>query len=247
MHAPTWTLADAWRPSSRSHALLYDGVLTLAGSVLIALMAQLSLRLPWTPVPITGQTLAVLLEAAALGARRGASAVALYLCMGATGMPVFALGGGGIAHLLGPTGGYLSASSAQHGWWAGLPSTAGIAGSRQQHWRSYWATRSSTLLGCPGWRYLWAGVPFCRWGCSPSSSATSSSSFWQHFCYRQAGALCASSLPPVVFGRSVSALLEAAAPQLPLTAWWTPPSGAACGVGQKELRGRRDSNSRPPA
>jgi hypothetical protein len=43
MHAPTWTLADAWRPSSRSHALLYDGVLTLAGSVLIALMAQLSL------------------------------------------------------------------------------------------------------------------------------------------------------------------------------------------------------------
>ncbi len=48
-------------------------------------------------------------------------------------------------------------------------------------------------------------------------------------------------------GRSVSALLEAAAPQLPLTAWWTLPSGAACSVGQKELRGRRDSNSRPPA
>jgi len=133
MHAPTWTLADAWRPSSRSHALLYDGVLTLAGSVLIALMAQLSLRLPWTPVPITGQTLAVLLEAAALGARRGASAVALYLCMGATGMPVFALGGGGIAHLLGPTGGYLLGFLgaawlvgwlAEHGWDRRLPTTA---------------------------------------------------------------------------------------------------------------------------
>jgi hypothetical protein len=247
MHAPTWTLADAWRPSSRSHALLYDGVLTLAGSVLIALMAQLSLRLPWTPVPIPGRPLPycwkqrrwgrVAVRApwhstcawerpACLSSR--SEAEALHICLDQR-VATF------------------SASSAQHGWWAGLPSTAGIAGSRQQHWRSYWATRSSTLLGCPGWRCLWAGVPFCRWGCSPSSSATSSSSFWQHFCYRQAGALCASSLPPVVFGRSVSALLEAAAPQLPLTAWWTPPSGAACSVGQKELRGRRDSNSRPPA
>ncbi len=133
MYAPMWALADVWRPSSRSHALLYDGALTLAGSALIALMAQLSLRLPWTPVPITGQTFAVLLEAAVLGARRGASAVALYLCMGAAGMPVFALGSGGIAHLLGPTGGYLFGFLgaawlvgwlAEHGWDRRLPTAA---------------------------------------------------------------------------------------------------------------------------
>ncbi len=80
--------------------------LVLAASAFIALMAHVRLPLPFTPVPITGQTFAVLLVGAALGSRRGAAAVLAYLAEGALGLPVFA-GGGGLAYLLGPTGGYL--------------------------------------------------------------------------------------------------------------------------------------------
>jgi biotin transport system substrate-specific component len=81
--------------------------------------------LPFTPVPITGQTFAVLLVGAALGAGRGAGALMLYLLMGMTGLPVFAGGAAGLFHLTGPTGGYLigfviAAAAvgrmAEHGW-----------------------------------------------------------------------------------------------------------------------------------
>ncbi len=84
-----------------------DWALVLAASLFIGLMAQVSVPLPFTPVPITGQTFAVLLVGAALGARRGSLAVLTYLVEGLAGMPVFAGGTGGLAHLLGPTGGYL--------------------------------------------------------------------------------------------------------------------------------------------
>ena len=63
----------------------------------------------FTPVPVTGQTLGVLLVGAALGARRGAAALALYLMEGAAGLPFFAGGMAGAAYLVGPTGGYLLA------------------------------------------------------------------------------------------------------------------------------------------
>lgn len=76
-------------------------------SLLTALMAQLEMRIPFTPVPVTGQTFAVLLSGAVLGSRRGFSSQALYLAEGAAGLPVFAGGGFSLAHLLGPTGGYL--------------------------------------------------------------------------------------------------------------------------------------------
>lgn len=75
---------------------------------MIALLAQLSLRLPFSPVPITGQTLGVLLVGALLGSRRGVLSVLAYLGQGAIGLPVFAGGAGGISHLLGPTTGYLA-------------------------------------------------------------------------------------------------------------------------------------------
>ncbi len=80
--------------------------LVLAASLFIALMAQVRLPLPFTPVPITGQTFAVLLVGAALGSRRGAAAVLAYLAEGLLGLPVFA-GGAGLVYALGPTGGYL--------------------------------------------------------------------------------------------------------------------------------------------
>lgn len=104
----TLTYADLWRPSLRRHALLYDLALVLAGSLLIALAAQVAIKLPFSPVPITGQTLAVLLVAALLGSRRGAAAVLTYIAQGALGLPVFAGGAAGLARLAGPTGGYLA-------------------------------------------------------------------------------------------------------------------------------------------
>jgi biotin transport system substrate-specific component len=90
-----------------SSPVLHSSLLVLAGSMLIALFSQIQIPLPFTPVPITGQTFAVLVVGMALGARNGALAVLAYLLEGFSGLPVFAGAGAGIVHLLGPTGGYL--------------------------------------------------------------------------------------------------------------------------------------------
>ena len=99
--------ADVFRPSVKRYAGLYDAALVLGGSLFIALSAQIVIPLPFSPVPITGQTLAVLLVGALLGSRRGTLSVLAYLTEGAMGLPVFAGGGTGVVWLLGPTGGYL--------------------------------------------------------------------------------------------------------------------------------------------
>lgn len=91
----------------KTHAWLYDLFLVLGGSFLIALSAQVAIPLPFSPVPITGQTFAVLVVAMLLGRWRGAAAVFAYLMEGILGLPVFAGGVAGIAKILGPTGGYL--------------------------------------------------------------------------------------------------------------------------------------------
>ena len=82
-------------------------VIILAASWLIAASAQMSITLPFSPVPISGQTLAVLITGVMLGKNKGAAAVALYLTQGAAGLPFFAGGKSGLVTLLGPTGGYL--------------------------------------------------------------------------------------------------------------------------------------------
>ncbi len=82
-------------------------LLVLTGSLVVALMAQVRIPLPFTPVPITGQTFAVLLIGAAFGAVPGAACLALYLLEGLFGLPVFSGGASGLAALAGPTGGYL--------------------------------------------------------------------------------------------------------------------------------------------
>src|SRR6266496_1085138 len=107
--SPGSTLADYLVPSrpSRGINLLRDLLLVGGFSVFTALCAQASFHIPITPVPITLQTLAVLLTLAALGSRRGALAMLLYLAEGAAGLPVFAGGTGGFVHLIGFTGGYL--------------------------------------------------------------------------------------------------------------------------------------------
>ncbi|MEX2144447.1 MAG: biotin transporter BioY, partial [Anaerolineales bacterium] len=84
---------------------LADLSLIILGSLLVAAAAQLSL--PLQPVPITGQTFAVLLVGMLLGSRRGALALAAYLAQGVAGLPVFAEAKFGLATVQGPTGGYL--------------------------------------------------------------------------------------------------------------------------------------------
>ena len=97
--------------------------LVFAFSLLTALAAQVVI--PIGPVPITGQTFAVLLTGALLGSRLGAMAMIVYLIEGASGLPFFYGGHGGLAHLFGPTGGYLVAfpagafitgAFAENGW-----------------------------------------------------------------------------------------------------------------------------------
>ncbi len=90
-----------------SISLPVDLFFIIVASIIIALSAQLAIQLPFSPVPITGQTFAILLVGAALGSRRGTAAVVTYIGQGLMGLPVFANGGAGIGHLLGPTGGYL--------------------------------------------------------------------------------------------------------------------------------------------
>src|SRR5262245_62066796 len=81
--------------------------LIVAGTLLIALGAKVSIILPNNPVPITGQTFGVLVAGGALGFRRGIASTVLYLVLGLVGLPFFALGKTGIEVLWGATGGYL--------------------------------------------------------------------------------------------------------------------------------------------
>lgn len=102
-HRPT-TLAEriGWTNTrERSVALV------VTAAVLTAVAAQITVPLPFTPVPITGQTFAVLLAGTALGARLGAASQALYVCIGALGLPVYADATGGWHATTGATGGYL--------------------------------------------------------------------------------------------------------------------------------------------
>src|SRR6202521_2424076 len=81
-------------------------------SLFVALCARVTLPLPFTPVPLTMQNFGVLVVGLALGSRRGFVALILYLSEGLAGMPVFSpTGPGGVAQLLGPTGGFLLAYS----------------------------------------------------------------------------------------------------------------------------------------
>jgi biotin transport system substrate-specific component len=104
--ARTLTLADAAFPRAGT---LRDTLLVIGASVATALAAQVAIPVPGSPVPITGQTFAVLLTGMLLGPSRAFLAQALYLAEGALGLPVFAGAAAGAAKLFGPTGGYLFA------------------------------------------------------------------------------------------------------------------------------------------
>jgi BioY family len=105
-----------------------DLVRIAAANILLVLCAHLVIPLPFTPVPITGQTFGVLLVAVLFGPRRSALTLILYLLEGAAGLPVFLpLGLPGIARFVGPSAGYLIAnrsqpSSPDGSWSAAQPS-----------------------------------------------------------------------------------------------------------------------------
>jgi len=86
---------------------LRDLILILLGALFVAALAQVEIPLPFTPVPITGQTFGVLLVGAALGSKRGALSLASYLALGVFGWPFFAGGTYGLDVVTGATGGYL--------------------------------------------------------------------------------------------------------------------------------------------
>jgi biotin transport system substrate-specific component len=87
--------------------LLTDALLVLAGTGLVAAAAQISVKLPFTPVPITGQTFAVVLVGASLGAVRGTSSLLLYLWLGVAGAPIYAHHDSGWNVITSASGGYI--------------------------------------------------------------------------------------------------------------------------------------------
>jgi biotin transport system substrate-specific component len=103
------TLAPTFytRTFPRAADWLRDVILILTGALFVAVLAQVKIPLPFTPVPLTGQTLAVLLVGATLGSKRGAASMVLYIALGALGLPIFAGGASGITYLTGATLGYL--------------------------------------------------------------------------------------------------------------------------------------------
>ena len=159
----TTAYVDVLRSTAGRYALAVDAALVVGGSLIVALAAQVALRLPFSPVPVTGQTLAVLLVGATLGSRRGALSLLAYLFEGLIGLPVFAAGASGPAYLLGPTGGYLVgfvAAAFVTGWlvergWGrhvGRAVLAMLAGNAAIHlfglsWLSLFVGRQAVALG----------------------------------------------------------------------------------------------------
>ncbi len=108
---------------SLPRTLTRSGTTIVLAVALTALAAQVSVPVPGSPVPVTGQTFAVLLTAAALGPARGLAAQALYLAVGLAGLPVFASASHGTSVVFGASGGYL----------VGFLAAAVIAGGGARH------------------------------------------------------------------------------------------------------------------
>lgn len=140
-------------PLLHSDSLLRKSALVLGGSLLIAVAAQVSI--PMFPVPMTLQTLAVLLVGLTLGSRLGALAVITYLAEGAMGLPVFANGMNGAA-LVGPTAGFLFGFVAV-AYIAGFTTERGMA--RGVVATAIAAMVASSLVYVPGLAWLTTATP----------------------------------------------------------------------------------------
>jgi biotin transport system substrate-specific component len=137
--------------------LVRDLILAMLFAALTAVSAQIAVRLPFSPVPITFQVLMVIGTGLALGSRRGLASQFAYLAAGAMGLPVFAGGTGGPAVLFGPTAGYLLA----------FPAAAFVAGWLRERSspasRLCWLRASLVALaviyaGGASWLAVWLGA-----------------------------------------------------------------------------------------
>ena len=156
------TLIDSLLPH---RGLLTDAALVAGFAILTAVFAQIAVKLPFTPVPITGQTLAVLLTGGALGANRGAASLALYMLIGMVGLPVFApsLGEGTVIHFILPWEGSnaLVWNIASGGYIVGFVGAAWVVGRlAERGWDRSWRVILALLAGnvvlyVPG--LLWLG------------------------------------------------------------------------------------------
>ena len=130
---PSATLLNsiaAGRVSEAGLTMAHKVALVIGGSILLALSAHI--KVPFYPVPVTMQTMLVLMIGMAFGPRLGFATIMAYLAQGAMGLPVFA-GGAGLAYMAGPTGGYLFGFAvaaivtgflAEKGWGKSVGSTA---------------------------------------------------------------------------------------------------------------------------
>ena len=114
------TLAIAVSPVRVRSNVAYRVALAVAGSWLVAGLAQIEIRLPFTPVPITGQTLGVLLVGASLGPALGALSMGIYVLQGAFGLPFFSGGASGAT--------FLRLSAANGGYLWGFVLVGGVVG-----------------------------------------------------------------------------------------------------------------------
>jgi biotin transport system substrate-specific component len=189
------------RPRTGTAGLLFDAGLVAAGSLLVALLARISITLPFTPVPITGQTLGVLLVGTSLGWLRGWLSLALYLAEIAAGLPFAAEGRSGleILTLATASGGYL---------WGFLAAALLLGWLANRGWdRTLRSSLSVMLLGSIviyafgiPWLAASLGIPVVDPGASPCDLAT--------------GAGCDAlelGLYPFVVGDTIKLLLAAAA------------------------------------
>jgi len=135
MNTPSATVYSLIRPAT----IWKELPLLLSFNLLLAATSYISFNLPYSPVPITGQTFGVLLTAMALGRIRGTGVVLAYLLEGCAGLPVFAGGTAGIMKIIGPTGGYLI------GFLAGAYVIGWLA---DQGWdKSYWKSVLAMIIG----------------------------------------------------------------------------------------------------
>ena len=158
--------------------LLRDAALVVGFAFLVVLFAQIAVKLPFTPVPITGQTLAVLLTGGALGANRGAASLALYMLIGMVGVPVFAPTSsaldGQLVHFIFPWigTGELVWDLPSGGYIVGFIGAAWVVGQLSERgWDRSWRVLLAMLAGnvvlyVPGLAWLWF------WAANLASEAT---------------------------------------------------------------------------
>jgi len=134
------TMSELLRPQSFALGRLYDLLLMVTGIALITFSAYSRIPLPFTPVPLTAQTLTVLLIGVLYGSKRGAICIVLYIVVGIAGLPVFQGGYFGLDYIIkGATGGYLF----------GFIAAAFVTGylAEQGFDRSFWKTFTAMCVG----------------------------------------------------------------------------------------------------